>query len=196
MFPWEHLTMGYLLYSATIRAVYRRSPTDHGALVLAVGTQFPDLIDKPGNWIFGVLPSGTSVAHSIFVAVSVTLITVGLTRRRGVPDLGIAFGLGYLSHLFGDVVYPVLLGGNPAFGAILWPFGPTYAENSASVVELVSRFFTKYVDYLFSPVGLGYLVFEGVFLVLALAVWVSDDKPGSSLLHQMWNGALSRVSGK
>lgn len=188
MWPWEHLGAGYLLYSATTRAIDGRSPTDDGALVLAIGTQFPDLVDKPGSWVFGVLPSGTSVAHSVFVAVSVTFVTVLVTRERGVPELGIAFGVGYLSHLFGDVLYPVLLGGEAAFGAVLWPFGPAYAGHPVGVAERVSGFLTKYVDYLVSPVGIGYLALEVALLVTALAVWLADGTPGSSLFHRLRNG--------
>lgn len=186
MWPWEHLAIGYLLYSATSRVGYDRAPSDHEAVVLAVGTQFPDLIDKPGSWVFGVLPSGTSVAHSVFTAVAVTLVGLGLARRSGIPELGVAFGIGYLSHLFGDVFYSVLLGGRPAFGAVLWPFGPAYAGNSRGILERVAGFFMKYADYLLSPVGLGYLLAEVAFLAAAVAVWTADGNPGTALFRHVW----------
>jgi hypothetical protein len=185
MWPWEHLSVGYLLYSATTRTVYRRPPGDVGAVAVALGTQFPDLIDKPGGWVFGVLPSGTSVAHSAFVAVPVSLLAVAVARRRGVPEIGGAFAIGYLSHLAGDVFFSVLIGGGPAFGAVLWPLGEDSGGGTVSVLALVSRLFARWVEYLASPVGIGYVLFEVGLLAVAVAVWVRDGTPGP--------GALGRV---
>ncbi|MFB6139864.1 MAG: metal-dependent hydrolase [Halosimplex sp.] len=178
MWPWEHLAFGYLLYSGVCRAVSRRRPTDVDAIVLGVATQFPDLVDKPGSWVLGVLPSGTSVAHSVFVTVPATLAAVVVARRRGRPELGIAFAVGYLSHLLGDVLYTVLLGDGPAVGAVVWPLGPARAARSTGVVTRVLRFFDLYVDRLASPAGLGYVLLEVSLLGLALALWVADGRPG------------------
>ena len=178
MWPWEHLAVGYLLYSATVHAVYRRSPESRGALALALGTQFPDLVDKPGGWVFAVLPSGTSVAHSAFVAVPVSALAVVLARRRQTPELGIAFSIGYLSHLFGDVLYRIILGKSGALGAILWPLVPRPDREPVDVFSLVLGFFSEYVTYLASPRGLVFLVFEVALLSLTVTVWVRDGKPG------------------
>mgnify|MGYP000563038312 CR=1 FL=1 len=189
MWPWEHLSVGYLLYSATMRAVYRRSPGDVGAVVVALGTQFPDLIDKPGGWVLGVLPSGTSVAHSAFVAVPVSLAAVAIARRRGVPEVGVAFAVGYLSHLAGDVLFYVLIGRGPAFGAVLWPLGSEPAGGTVSVFGIVSRLFGRWVEYLASPAGVGYVLFEVGLLALAVAVWVRDGTPGPGVLgraRRLW----------
>jgi len=184
MWPWEHLAVGYLLHSGVVRALRRRAPTDAGALALAVGTQFPDLVDKPGDWVFGVLPSGTSVAHSVFVAVPVSLSAVELSRRRGAPEAGVAFAVGYLSHLVGDVSYPALLGSEPAYGAVLWPFGPDYPERSVGAFELVAGFFDRYVSHLTSPAGIRYALAELSVLGLAVLAWLWDGKPGAGLARR------------
>ena len=47
MWPWEHLTIGYLAYSLLSRLAWRRPPTVGTAITVAFGTQFPDLVDKP-----------------------------------------------------------------------------------------------------------------------------------------------------
>lgn len=178
MWPWEHLSIGYLLYSGTVRAIYRHSPLSDSVIVLGIATQLPDLIDKPGNWVFDVLPSGTSVGHSVFVAVPVSVAAVGLARKHGATEFGIAFGAGYLSHLLGDVVYPVLMGGGPAIGAVLWPFGPDYAPETRDALSIVTDFFTEYVVYLASPKGVAYVLLEAVFLSFTFLVWLRDGMPG------------------
>jgi hypothetical protein len=61
MWPWEHLAVGYLLYSVSC-VLWGRYPTRIGVAALAFGTQFPDLVDKPLGWWLGVLPSGQSFA--------------------------------------------------------------------------------------------------------------------------------------
>ena len=185
MWPWEHLSVGYLLYSATMRAVYRRPPGDVGALAVVLGTQFPDLIDKPGGWVLGVLPSGTSVAHSAFVAVPVSLAAVALARRRGATEVGLAFAVGYLSHLAGDVFFSVLIGEGLAFGAVSWPLGEEPAGGTVSVFGIVSRLFGRWVEYLASPAGIGYVLFEVGLVAVAVAVWVRDGTPGLGLLGRV-----------
>ncbi|WP_436926714.1 metal-dependent hydrolase [Halosimplex amylolyticum] len=185
MWPWEHLAVGYLLYSVVARTAYRRLPDAAGTILVAFGTQFPDLIDKPGSWVFGVLPSGTSVAHSVFVALPVSILAIGLARWRGTPTLGVAFAVGYLSHLLGDVLYSVLLGGEPAVGAVTWPLGPPPAEANEPVVPIVVRLFSQFADHLASPAGFAYVVLEIVLLSLALALWARDGMPGVNLIHRV-----------
>ncbi|QLH81178.1 metal-dependent hydrolase [Halosimplex pelagicum] len=185
MWPWEHLSIGYLLHSATMRTVYRRPPNGLGALAVAVGTQFPDLIDKPGGWVLGVLPSGTSVAHSAFVALPLSLAAVAVARRRGAPEVGVAFAIGYLSHLAGDVFFYVLLGDGPAFGVVLWPLGSEPNGGTSPVLALVSRLFSRWVEHLASPAGVGYVLFEVALLAVTVAVWVRDGAPGSDAVFRI-----------
>jgi len=195
MWPWEHISVGYLLHSAVTRMLYRRPPSSLGALVVVLGTQFPDLIDKPGGWVFGVLPSGTSVAHSVFVAVPVSLAAVAVARRRSTPEVGVAFAIGYLSHLAGDVLFSVLIGQGPAFGAVLWPLGEEPPGGTVSVLALVSRLFGRWVEYLASPAGIGYVLFEVGLLAVAVAVWARDGTPGPGAVvraRRLWDRRSER----
>ena len=60
MLPWGHLAVGYLAYSLAVRVRSGGPPAGLAVAALAVGTQFPDLIDKPlVSWV-SVLPSGRS----------------------------------------------------------------------------------------------------------------------------------------
>ncbi|HET7325515.1 MAG TPA: metal-dependent hydrolase, partial [Halococcus sp.] len=110
MWPWGHLAVGYLLYSAFARRRFDRPPDDAAALCVAVGTQFPDIVDKPLAWTFHLLPSGRSFAHSLLTAAIVCGVVGWYAHRREQPHVATAFAVGYVSHLFTDALSP-LLGG-------------------------------------------------------------------------------------
>lgn len=57
MWPWGHVGAGYLVYTLLRRHTGER-PAGAAVLALAVGTQFPDLVDKPLGWTVGLLPGG------------------------------------------------------------------------------------------------------------------------------------------
>ena len=78
MFPWEHAAVAYLLYAGYARWHDGTAPGGWAVLVVLVASQLPDLIDKPLAWQFGLLPSGRSLAHSVFVAVPVVVVVVAL----------------------------------------------------------------------------------------------------------------------
>jgi hypothetical protein len=73
MWPWEHVVVGYLAYSAVSHAVAGRAPSGRAAIAVAFAALLPDLVDKPLAWGLGVLPSGRSFAHSLVVAVPTVL---------------------------------------------------------------------------------------------------------------------------
>jgi len=101
MWPWEHLAVAYLLYSARSRWLWGRPPTTRGTLVVAFASQLPDLVDKPLAWLLFVLPGGRTLGHSLFVGLPLVGVAfvVGwvLDSYRG----SIAFAVGLLSHLAG-----------------------------------------------------------------------------------------------
>lgn len=176
MWPWEHLAFGYLLYSAWTRARHRVRPDDAGVIVLAVASQLPDLVDKPLAWGVHVLPGGRTLAHSLTVAVPLIAGVYAVADRRGTPSLGLAFAVGYLSHLLGDAVSTVLFGRIVDLDFLLWPIIP--AESGAAVPSgHVLSLVLDYLSYVTSPAGLGYVLFQGLFLGLALRVWLVDGAP-------------------
>ena len=179
MWPWEHLAVGYVAVSLALRLAGRR--VDDGvALVVVLGSQFPDLIDKPLAWSFAVIPSGSSLDHSILVAVPLSALLVAVSYRRGNTALGVAFALGYLLHLPGDVLYGALtLGQPPSWGAILWPVVPK-APGSAptGLIEETLSYASVYLEFLASPAAARYLALEATILLSALGMWILDGVPG------------------
>lgn len=178
MWPWEHLAFGYLAYSAYTRLRHGRAPSHWAAVVLAFGTQFPDLVDKPLAWSLEILSSGSSVAHSAVVATGLIALVGLLARRRGHPAIATAFAVGYLSHLVGDIVYWVFRGGDLGIGVVLWPFSQPPASESVGLFGETAMLFAAFLDFLGTPAGLGYLVLETAFILGVLALWLADGRPG------------------
>lgn len=181
MWPWEHLAVGYVVVSVIWRLAGRRVDGWTAAAV-AFATLFPDLVDKPLAWSLGVLPAARSLAHSLFVAVPVTTLVLVVAARRGRTDLGVAFTLGYYSHLLGDVVPRVLSGYYRGASFLFWPLleVPPRQPGVRSALE-------RFQALLASPE----LYFETesykILIVVAMvAVWVSDGFPGVADLVRYW----------
>ena len=191
MWPWEHVLVAYVCYSAYAHLWYRHSPRDAAVLVLPLAAVLPDLIDKPLAWQLSVLPAGRSLAHSLLFAVPVVLFVLALARWWGNTEVGVAFGIGYLSHLPADAVYPAIMPGEKVdLGYLIWPIasGPTSGTDDllAHVVELAADFAT----FATGPGGWRFLVLEGVLGGMALALWIADGWPGLRLL---WRAVRPRA---
>lgn len=179
MWPWEHLAVGYLCFSAYTRARYGRPPRRAPAVALALTTQLPDLIDKPLAWSLSILPSGGfSLGHSVFFATAVVLLAGVLAHRRGAPRIGAAVAIGYASHLLGDVAYYVLRGGSVDVGIFLWPLVERAPSSRAGLFEETARMFAEFSGFLLTPRGLSYLLFEIALLGGVFALWAVDGWPG------------------
>lgn len=178
MWPWEHLAVGYLAYSLLTRLFWGRGPRSGAVVALAIGTQFPDLVDKPLAWTFGILPSGLSFAHSALVALplaSLAVLVAAAFRRRHV---GIAFGFGYLSHLPGDAFYPLLVGGQPKFGFLLWPLIPARGgDTGVGFVEMFRTLFGRYLNELLTAQLSPYLALELGLMGSVVLLWLYDGMP-------------------
>ena len=178
MWPWEHLAIGYLAYSAYVHLIDDESPTARQAVAVAVGTQFPDLVDKPLAWTLSVVGSGVSIAHSVFTAVGLSATVVLVSRRLGHRKLGLAFAVGYLSHLPADIVYPVLLGRQPQLEAFLWPVVTTTASAGGGLLANFAYYLVRFLAFLGTGRGALFLVLEFVLLGTTAAVWILDGYPG------------------
>jgi hypothetical protein len=175
--PWEHVAVGYVLYSLSRRFVTGEPPTGAETVLLLVATQLPDLIDKPLSWGLGWFTTGHGMVHSLFVAVPVGLTLFLLAHRLRRPALGAAVLVGYWSHLLADVVSPLRSGGALNFGAVLWPVAePSPYETDYGLWRSVV-YIGRFVDGLSSVeplVLLSYLLLP----VLAFALWLADGAPG------------------
>lgn len=178
MWPWDHLAIGYLVVSLWHRSRGRDRPGSAEVVAVAVGSQFPDLVDKPLGWGTTLLPSGTSLAHSLLVAVPVAVAAVAVARRVGRATVGVSFALSYLAHLPGDVVYPALLGGGPKFAFLLWPLVPLEPTETTAVVARVGELIDIFLAALATPAGIAFVLFEVVVLAAAVGLWIADGAPG------------------
>jgi membrane-bound metal-dependent hydrolase YbcI (DUF457 family) len=173
MWPWGHLAAGYLLYRGLDRT---RVPDAMPVLALALGTQLPDLIDKPLAWTIPLLPNGRSFGHSLVIAfpilVGLLLLTDGRRRR-----LVIALATGYLTHLGTDALYPALDGNWYYVGFLGWPIVPPI-EYPGESTGIVSHFLTFELTLTSG--------FEIGLLAGAVLLWLRDHKPG-------WEAALHTV---
>jgi membrane-bound metal-dependent hydrolase YbcI (DUF457 family) len=168
MWPWGHLAVGYLLYSAFVHLRYRRAPDGFAAIALAFGTQFPDLVDKPLAWSLGVIPNGRSLTHSLVTATLIVAVVGLLARRRGYGSIATAFAVGYLSHLLGDALGPALAGDLYSLGFLAWPVVPAieYETTPSFAAHLGQLSLESFVTFEFA-LGLGVFV-----------LWVLDGGPG------------------
>ncbi|WP_029601989.1 metal-dependent hydrolase [Halococcus hamelinensis] len=168
MWPWGHLAFGYVLCSMYSRLVYRKPPDGIAVLAIVLGTQLPDLVDKPLAWTFHVLPSGRSLAHSVFAAVLASVVVWAYCRRRGRSDLGAAFAIGYVSHLVADG-YTYLFTGEYVYLSYLgWPLLPPPPFGDEGT------FLTHLQNITLSP---GFAL-QLVMAVVVYVVWIEDGAPG------------------
>jgi hypothetical protein len=101
---------------------YHRLTSGSVLLVGLFASLFPDLVDKPLAWTFGVIPSGRMVAHSLVIASVVILCVLFVASRKRRLSHGLVFAWGYLSHIAGDF-YPVLFEGSSYYfyPNLFWP---------------------------------------------------------------------------
>ena len=191
MWPWEHAAVGYVIYSLAVRVVDRRPPTDLAVIALLVGSQLPDLIDKPLAWWLNVLPAGRSLGHSLPFAIPLIASVLIATRAVGRSGIGGAFAIGYLSHLPGDVFYPVLLGDGPSLAFLLYPFVEMPPSAGPGAIAKLGDLLVGFGAFLATPRGTLYLTAESLLLALAVSLWVWDGRPGLALCRRRVRRAIA-----
>lgn len=183
MWPWEHLAVGYLCYSLLLHLGFGRSPRNGPTIALVVGTQFPDLVDKPLAWTFGILPNGRSLAHSLLTALVLLALVRFVFYRYRRPWLANAFGIGYLTHLAGDALYPLLAGDLYYLSFLAWPLAPAIEYGEKSFAAHLPSFELS----MFSMAELG-------LMVLLVGLWLLDGMPGLTPVVQMPRRAYRQLS--
>lgn len=170
MLPLGHLFIGYAAFSVFERVVRKESPTAAALPWLLLGTQLPDLIDKPLAWWVGILPSGRSLAHSLVFAVPVVVILcVWLSRRDRVAGAD-GFAIGYASHLLTDVISDL-----ERTTFLLWPVTPAPVYDSEVTGELLPSL---------AELSAGMMTESLLGLVVA-ALWIADGRPGLGYLRSI-----------
>lgn len=179
MWPWEHAVLGYLALSLFSRLWYREPPGTLATLVVVFASVLPDLVDKPLAWQFGLVPSGYAVAHSVFVATTLAVFAVALGILSDEIRLGVAFALGYLLHLVGDVIPIYAEHGVVYVDHLLWPV-VTVRESSPDVgfTDQVLRYFLRYLSDLSGSDPGPYVLFQFGLAAVAFLLWFYDGRPG------------------
>lgn len=179
MLPWEHVAVGYLGYSLFARLVYRQPPRGDAVLAVVFAALLPDLIDKPLAWGAGALPSGKSLAHSLlFAGPAIALASITAGRR-----LAVAFALSYLLHLGGDVLFPVALGHAPAARFLLYPLIDLPVAETPGLFARTNEVLHTFYEFLRTPRGRIYVLFEGALLGTTFVLWLFDGRPGPATIR-------------
>ncbi len=171
MHPIVHPVVGYLCYAAYTRGRHGERPGGEPTVVAVFAAVLPDLVDQPLRLV-GVMPVGRTIAHSLLVAIPVVVAVGAIARRRGRPELGVAFAIGYLSHIAADVPWHVLAGDVDELGFLLFPITrmPQYTGTktlaTAGGVEITT------------------LWIEAVLFVVGVRVWWNDGRPGLELFRR------------
>ena len=180
MWPWGHLAVGYLLYSVGLRRSGRR-PQAPEVFLLALGTQLPDMVDKPLAWTVEVLVSGRSLGHSVLVAAAVLALLYVLLTPRVERSRVVALAVGYLSHPVADFPIEDVLAGDWSTAAFyVWPLREMPPDEPALSI----------LGYLLSyDPGPADLVQFGLVAVAAW-VWHRDGRPGVAAARERigWRG--------
>jgi LexA-binding, inner membrane-associated putative hydrolase len=183
MWPWGHAALAYVLYSA-LRRRRGGSPDGVATIVVVFASQLPDLIDKPLAWNLGVIPSGRMLAHAPVVAFPLCVAVYWYFARRSRAKYGVAFGLGYLSHIASDAVQSALAGEYAYTRFLLWPLLSVPEDSQAGVLAELSGF-----SLTPSPA-----LIVSAFVGLAVAgLWIRDGTPGAGVLRRRFR-AVARAA--
>ena len=159
----EHFVVAFLPVLAYVVGRDRRLPSLRLVGVVFVGSQFPDLVDKPLAHQFGILPSGRVFMHSLPTAIPVLLVIAWYGWKTDRIRVSSAFVFAHLSHLIADN-YQAFLGPNPRFPPdLLWPFAPPIARPIS--------------PYWAGPVGINvrlWTIFSIVLLSIVVSILVID----------------------
>lgn len=188
MWPWGHLALAYLTYALYARLDSTRRQTAATLGALAVGSQFPDLVDKPLAWTFGVLPSGRSLAHSLLTIAVVLLVLYRVAAWYRRTEEVTAFGIGAVVHALSDL--PPTLPGSLLAGDLTqlqwarflaWPLlpSPPYANDASFTQQFSTLSFDPYVQFQFA------------LLALAVLVWLAEGAPGFASVTRRGKAALA-----
>jgi hypothetical protein len=189
MWPWGHLAVGYLWYVVSVERRPEAEQTIPALCALAVGTQFPDLVDKPLAWTFDVLPSGRSLAHSLLTIVALVCLLTYLGRYARREELAFAFNVGIVTHTISDIE-PGPLAGLLAgdwgqlqwLSYLVWPVVPPAPyPNDSSFVEVFAAFtLDPYIIFQFGLFGVG------------TCAWLATGATGVSALRRAVRRRLGR----
>lgn len=175
MWPWEHVAIAYVIFSLAYKGIGSKPPQGTAVWVLVMAALLPDAIDKPLAWQWNIFETGYGLGHSIFFAIPLTVLILGICWRANRPAHGIAFAIGYLSHLVLDVVPLYLRSGRLELHRILWPIAeaPQPHANESFLDGLQT-----YLSMAVSGIGTSEAVIILVAFFGMVGLWILDGMPG------------------
>lgn len=189
MMPWGHLAVGYLAYTVGTRVWHGRTPTGGPTIALAVGTQFPDLVDKPLNWWFGIF-DGRAIGHSALTMGLLCAVVLFVAYRRERGALTAAFSVGVFTHLLGDSWQALLAGDFGSATFLLWPLfpAPTYPKDSLlDHLVVMRRQFALLSDLSLETLLTTQVGQQLLLMVVLVGLWAVDGFPG---VRTVWTAAV------
>lgn len=190
MWPWEHLAVAYVSYSLLANLAVRKSPSARETIAVVVGSQLPDLVDKPLVWTVGITETGYGIGHSLFVAPFVCL-AVYVTAARGDRRLvGCAFSIAYLSHLVTDAFNPLRLGRSIEPRVVLWPITSLPTGEHGGFVDHVVVYVVRDATRLLAGGPTPQLVLQLSLGLGVVALWLADGAP---IVREGWQFVRDRL---
>lgn len=180
MWPWGHLAFGYLLYAVYCAIMFRKAPREWPVVVLAVGTQFPDLVDKPLAYWFGVLPEGRTLTHSLVIFLPIGVAIVAIAWYYGQRESGTSFSIGWGSHIVGDSIGSLMQGSYSQLSFLLWPLRPAPDYEAPNFLfharQLLASLRELNGDVVMSP-GENLFIFQLWLAVGVFLLWLAQGMP-------------------
>lgn len=177
VYPLGHLAFGYLSIVALARVRDWEFQYPHGLTLalLAIGTQLPDIIDKPLAYA-GVLPNGRSLAHSLLILTPVVFLGVRYLTHKGYESEARVLAVAIASHLLGDSYLLILRQEWRELGFLLWPVVPGLQYPSDDIAPWV-RILNAGFD---SPqLQFQYLLFAGAVAIWLVSVYRRRRRPAA-----------------
>jgi hypothetical protein len=174
MWPWGHLAVAYLSYVIVVRL--RGENQQYLPLVaVIIGSQLPDIVDKPLAWSFEILPAGRSLMHSLITVLLVVTVVYWVSQRFQRENIAIGLGIGMVSHILVDPDPSVVIGllqgqwsQSQWMMYLLWPLLPVPPYPS----DL--SFIQVFLSFRLNP----FEIFEFILFAVAVIVWIRSDTPG------------------
>ncbi len=174
MWPWGHIAVAYLLYAGIVQLRGQQERL-FPLVAVIIGSQLPDLIDKPLAWTFSILPAGRSLMHSILTSLLVVTVAYWIGSRCQREDIAAGFGIGVVSHVLVDpspsVVVGLLQG---EWGQLQWVRYLLWPLLSPPPYPTDQSFLQVFLDF-----RLGFFeIFEFVLFAVAVIVWFRSGATG------------------
>lgn len=182
MWPWGHAAAGYLFYR-TLIALRSRPPDGPVVVAVIVGSQLPDVIDKPLSWTFGVFTAGRALGHSLVMIalISATLWLIVDGRHR---DLVGGLAVGWVSHPVADGV-GLLVDPDPVAAVyFVWPL------LGSPDPDPVPNRIAHYISTMTEPLRL----IEFSLVLIAILVWYRDGCPGLGSVENGLRAVADRLA--